>query len=90
MSDEAAIGAIRKFRDLGIRVPDDLSIVSFDDIPYSDFVTPRLTTVRQPILRIGSAAAELLLRRIQGEEGMERKVYLPHSLAIRESCVRAA
>lgn len=90
MSDEAAIGAIRKFRDLGIRVPDDLSIVSFDDIPYSDFVTPRLTTVRQPIQRIGSAAAELLLRRIQGEEGMERKVYLPHSLTIRESCVRAA
>jgi DNA-binding LacI/PurR family transcriptional regulator len=63
-NDISAIGAIRALREAGLRVPDDVSVVGFDDIPSAGFQNPALTTVRQPLRKMGEIAAETLLRRI--------------------------
>lgn len=65
--DVSAIGAIRAFLDAGLRVPEDISVVGFDDIQSAAYQNPRLTTVRQPLRRMGEIAARLLLGRIGGE-----------------------
>jgi len=62
--DASAIGAIRAFLDAGLTVPDDVSVVGFDDIQNAAFYNPRLTTVRQPLREMGRIAAEVLLERI--------------------------
>lgn len=64
--DVAAIGAIRAFLDAGLRVPEDVSVVGFDDIQSAAYHNPTLTTVRQPLRRMGEMAAELLLARLAG------------------------
>ena len=61
MSDVMAIGAMRALRELGLRVPDDISVVGFDDIDLAPHVDPPLTTVHQPIRRKGEEAVRLLL-----------------------------
>jgi LacI family transcriptional regulator, repressor for deo operon, udp, cdd, tsx, nupC, and nupG len=67
-SDQMALGALAACRDLGIRVPDDLSLVGFDDLASSAFLTPPLTTVRQPMREIGVRAVNLLLAIIEQVE----------------------
>jgi DNA-binding LacI/PurR family transcriptional regulator len=62
--DASAIGAIRAFLDAGLRVPDDVSVVGFDDIQNAAYHNPRLTTVRQPLREMGRIAARVLLERI--------------------------
>lgn len=64
-NDIAAIGAIRGFRDLNVRVPEDVSIVGFDDIQGAAFHNPSLTTIRQPLHSMGTASARILLERIR-------------------------
>ncbi|WP_295952309.1 LacI family DNA-binding transcriptional regulator [uncultured Xanthomonas sp.] len=64
-SDQMALGALAACRDLGIRVPDDLSIVGFDDLASSSYLTPPLTTIRQPMREIGVRAVNLLLAIIE-------------------------
>ncbi len=64
-SDQMALGALAACRDLGVRVPDQLSIVGFDDLASSSFLTPPLTTVRQPMREIGARAVNLLLAIIE-------------------------
>jgi LacI family transcriptional regulator len=66
-NDTIAIGCLRAAAELGRRIPEDLSLVGFDDLPFADFLTPRLTTVRVDAEAQGGAAAELLLARIQGK-----------------------
>ena len=61
-SDELAIGALRAVRSLGIRVPQDVAIMGFDDVPIAQRVTPSLTTVRLPIRELGVEAAEIRVR----------------------------
>ncbi|MCV9961795.1 LacI family transcriptional regulator [Pararhizobium sp. BT-229] len=61
-NDQQAIGLLRASRDLGIRVPEDLSIVGFDDIPLASLVLPRLTTVRQPLEEMAEIAVRAVLR----------------------------
>jgi LacI family transcriptional regulator len=63
-NDVSAIGAIRAFNDAGYRVPEDISVVGFDDVYAAAFQNPPLTTVRQPLWQMGKLAAEILLRRI--------------------------
>jgi LacI family transcriptional regulator len=87
-TDELAIGAIRALSDEGIRVPDDISVVGFDDIDISNYIMPRLTTVRQPIKEMGELTALALHRCITGNvfsppTGKEQ--ILPHRLIIRKS-----
>lgn len=64
-NDLAAIGAIRAFRDHGLRVPEDVSIVGFDDIQEAAYYNPSLTTIRQPLRSMGTNAARILLQRIR-------------------------
>jgi LacI family transcriptional regulator len=59
-----ALGALRALRDAGLRVPADVAVVGFDDMPFAARTAPPLTTVRQPIQRLGSLAAETLIEQI--------------------------
>lgn len=68
-NDISAIGAIRAFREAHLRVPEDVSVVGFDDIESAAFHNPPLTTVRQPLLEMGEVAAKILLERIEGANG---------------------
>src|SRR5580704_8816552 len=63
-NDTSAIGAIRAIQDAGLTCPHDISVIGFDDIIVAEYFNPRLTTVRQPLYKMGSAAAELLIKRI--------------------------
>lgn len=67
-NDQMAIGAMLAMHRRGLRVPDDLSVVGFDDLPISQYLTPPLTTVRQPAGELGAQAARTVLALIQGEE----------------------
>ena len=64
-NDISAMGAIRAFREAGLRVPEDVSVIGFDDIQSAAYQSPALTTVRQPLREMGRIAAEILLRRIR-------------------------
>ncbi len=86
-SDQQAIGGLRAAADLGLAVPNDLSIVGFDDIPLANLVMPRLTTVRQPVAEIGVLAMRLLLDLVSGATAPRRRRHLlATSLQIRQSC----
>jgi len=85
-NDISAIGAMRAFCDAGLRVPEDISVVGFDDIQGAAYLTPRLTTVRQPLHHMGEIAAELLLTRISnGADHRARQVSVAPELVVRES-----
>lgn len=64
-NDIAAIGCIRALHDSGLRVPQDVSVVGFDDIKEAAFQTPSLTTIRQPLHHMGELAVELLLEQLR-------------------------
>ena len=86
MSDITAIGVLAGAVDAGVRVPDDLSIVGFDDIPAASWTTPRLTTVHQPIREKGRRAARLLINAIRsGPEHRAVVELLPTRLVVRGS-----
>jgi LacI family transcriptional regulator len=85
-SDQQAIGALRACADLGVDVPGDVSIVGFDDIPLASLVTPRLTTVRQPIDDIATVAVERLLERLDAPNRRRRRILLGTELVVRASC----
>lgn len=85
MSDQMAIGVIQALVSRGIRVPDDISVTGFDDIPYAHCNNPTLTTLSQPASAIGSTATDLLLRVISGEELSHTEIILPTELIIRQS-----
>lgn len=83
VSDMLAIGAIKAFRRAGLRVPDDVAVVGFDDIPIAEVFEPALTTVAQPMQALGAIAVELLLSRLSGATPVSR--ILPYTLTLRES-----
>ncbi|MCS6827928.1 MAG: LacI family transcriptional regulator [Caldilinea sp.] len=87
--DESAYGAVAALRAAGRRLPEDVAIVGFDDVPLSRHLTPALTTVAAPIQAIGRLATELLLDQIQQgtpERLEERKLVLETQLVVRRSC----
>jgi DNA-binding LacI/PurR family transcriptional regulator len=85
-NDISAIGAVRAFRDAGLRVPEDVSVVGFDDIQAAAYLTPRLTTVRQPLRQMGETAAKQLLERISNGTGRgPQLISLAPELVVRES-----
>jgi DNA-binding LacI/PurR family transcriptional regulator len=86
-NDISAIGAIRALREAGLRVPEDVSVVGFDDILSAAFQNPSLTTVRQPLLKMGEIAAELVVRRIEDASKNEQTeaIVLQPKLVVRES-----
>jgi DNA-binding LacI/PurR family transcriptional regulator len=83
-NDKSAVGAIRAIEDQGLQVPRDISVIGVDDLEFSAFLSPRLTTIRQPLVAMGAAAASTLLREIQGEDVPEETVLQPQ-LIVRES-----
>jgi LacI family transcriptional regulator len=85
-NDESAYGVRLALYRRGIRVPDDISLVGFDDIPSSAFTTPPLTTVRQPATEIGVAAAEAILKLMRNEPF--DLPHVPMKLIVRESTTR--
>ncbi len=89
-NDISAIGAIRALKEHGLRVPEDVSVMGFDDIPGAAFYTPALTTVRQPLGRMGEVAAQSLLERIEGEKEYPSEIAIEPELVIRESTARAS
>lgn len=87
-NDFTAIGAMSAIKEAGLKIPEDIAIVGFDDIPLAIHTSPPLTTVRQPMLLQGQIAAEMLLRRIESEEDFERsEKILDCELIIRGSTV---
>ncbi len=85
-SDTMALAAIRAIQEHDLRVPDDIAVVGFDDIPQASRGRPTLTTVRQPITRMGSMAAETLINMIESGSGLPRQTVLSGELVIRDSC----
>ena len=88
-NDMGAMGAIRALHDAGLRVPEDVSVVGFDDIPWAGFQTPSLTTIRQPLHEMGRLSAELLLERIRSEADGPARAAVKPQLIIRESTASA-
>jgi DNA-binding LacI/PurR family transcriptional regulator len=86
-NDISAIGAIRALRDAGKRVPEDVSVVGFDDIQSAAYQNPGLTTVRQPLRQMGVAAAETLLQRITmtKKESYPKVIVVQPELMVRET-----
>lgn len=84
-ADILAIGAMKGFYEQGVSVPQDISIVGFDDLEISKYLTPGLTTVRQEISQKGEKAVELLLDNIQDSDMTKREIIIPVSLSCRES-----
>ena len=85
LNDRMAIGAIRAIQAAGRRVPEDMAVVGFDDIPSAADFNPALTTVRQPSKEVGQVAAQILLKLIAGEPIAEKEIILPTQLIIRQS-----
>ena len=83
-NDKMALGAMRYLALRGIKVPEQMSVVGFDDIPYSQFVTPALTTVHLPFYEAGDLACERLIQRIRGKDERINETLSTH-LVLRES-----
>ncbi len=84
-SDQQAFGVYEAARQHGLRIPDDLSVVGFDELPVSRWASPPLTTVRQPLTEMGSAAAQMLGDLIDGRPLRTNRVELSTELYVRES-----
>lgn len=87
-NDLSAITTIEVAAELGLRVPDDLSVVGFDNVPESALCSPPLTTVDQPIRQMGHRAIELLIQLIRGEPADPAHITLPTNLVVRQSTRR--
>jgi LacI family transcriptional regulator len=85
-SDVMAAGAIRAIREAQLRIPEDIAVVGFDDMPFAARNDPPLTTIRQPIHRTGGLAAETLIDLIEKPASPTRRVILPAELVVRTSC----
>jgi LacI family transcriptional regulator len=86
-SDAMAIGAIRAIREHGLKIPDDIAIASFDDLPFAATADPPLTSIRQPIFRTGFLAVETLIDIIRTSAEPTRRIVLPVELVMRASSV---
>jgi LacI family transcriptional regulator len=85
-SDSIAIGAMKAIHEAGLRIPDDVAIVGFDDLPFATQVSPSLTTIRQTIRQTGQIAVDTLMALVENKEMPPRRVSLPTELVIRSSC----
>lgn len=85
INDEVAIGLYRGIEEAGLKIPDDISVVGYDDIDLGAYIYPKLTTVHQPAFNMGSSAAQLIIKRIEDHEEPIQQVSLPVSLIDRDS-----
>jgi DNA-binding LacI/PurR family transcriptional regulator len=85
-NDVSALGAMAALREGGHRVPEDVSIMGFDDIEFASIAYPPLTTIRQPLHEMGAAAAELLLRKLANDEGVRNLRVRPELIVRSSTC----
>jgi LacI family transcriptional regulator len=88
-NDVMAMGVMDAVRSRGLRVPEDVSVIGFDDIPQSSMVHPALTTVNQPLEKMGRVATQKLLDLLQKPNSEAERIELPTELIIRDSCCKA-
>ena len=84
-NDISAIGAMRAFQEAGLRVPEDVSVIGFDDISIAPFAIPPLTTIRQPLEKMGRIAAQTLLERIEDRTAFVPEIAVEPELIVRQS-----
>jgi len=84
-ADMIAIGAMHAIKDAGLKIPDEISLVGFDDIPQAEYIDPALTTVRQPSYEKGKKAARLLIDKLEGKKKSIKSVLLETKLIVRDS-----
>ena len=84
-NDEMAIGALKRIKESGLCVPEDISVVGFDDIPLAHYCDPPLTTIAQPAEAFGQTAVEMLINLIEKKPNPQRHVILPFELTLRQS-----
>jgi LacI family transcriptional regulator len=84
-NDLSAAGAMQAVREAGRRVPDDIAVVGFDDVPAAAHTDPPLTTVRQPLRQMGAAAARMLLTHFAGAPLPQQPAIIPTTLVVRGS-----
>jgi LacI family transcriptional regulator/LacI family repressor for deo operon, udp, cdd, tsx, nupC, and nupG len=80
------LGALEVIHERGLRIPGDMAVVSYDDMPWATSLQPPLTAVAQPAEELGRAAADLLLERLREPHRLARQVILPTTLIVRASC----
>jgi LacI family transcriptional regulator len=86
-NDMMAVGCLAALQEAGLRVPEDIAVVGFDDIPIARYVTPALTTIRVPIARLGSAALDALAKHIEAPDNPpDHATVMPVELVVRRSC----
>jgi DNA-binding LacI/PurR family transcriptional regulator len=88
-NDQMALGLLRAMHERGRRVPYDVSVVGFDDIPEAAYLTPPLTTVGQPFDEVGRRSLQLLLEQINSSERIQRREIVSPKLVVRSSAIRA-
>ncbi|MBD3586391.1 LacI family transcriptional regulator [Salinimonas sp. HHU 13199] len=84
-NDETAIGAMQALKQAGLRIPDDVSVAGFDDIAFSGYADPPLTTIAQPAEEFGHTAVSLLVDVLNGKIKKAPRVIMPHELVVRDS-----
>lgn len=84
-SDEVAAGIIMEARKAGLRIPEELAVIGFDDQPLAEMLMPELTTIKQPVSEIGCTAMELIINRLEGKEAEDKIYTLPFQLVVRKS-----
>ncbi len=85
-SNFMTLGAIKAILDLGLKVPEDIALVGFDDLEWNQLFYPRLTAVAQPVFDLGRVAAQRLLARLRGDTGPPQEIRLRTTFIIRHSC----
>ena len=88
-NDLLALGVLAAAKELGVRIPEQLSVIGYDDIAYARLAAPSLTTIRQPAYGMGEVAARLLLERVAGDDGPKRRIVMLPELMVRGSTARA-
>jgi LacI family repressor for deo operon, udp, cdd, tsx, nupC, and nupG len=84
-SDDIAIGAMSVLREYGFNIPQDISVMGFDDIRYANLMSPALTTIHQPLEDIGKACTQLLLQQLAAKLTEATYIELPYTLIVRQS-----
>jgi LacI family transcriptional regulator len=87
-NDVSAMGTIRALHESGLRVPEDVSVLGFDDIQSASYQVPSLTTIRQPLQQMGSTAARMLLKKL-ASESTPKLIEIDPELIVRESTAQA-
>jgi len=85
-NDSTAVGTVHALHEAGISIPEDISIISVDDIEIAQYITPMLTTVHIPIKEMGEMSVKMLIDRIQNGHHIPLKIFLPYYITKRESC----